>query len=126
MEATPVDAVVHLGHHTGVHTHVHGKEAGVLVHHRCSEVEEEEGGRPSVGGNYPLQHAHLRLCIAAGIPCYHVHLHTPVQTWLSFSRGQALLWADAHRFAHYAHAALPDLVHELRDTTHTHDIPCMI
>ena len=55
---TPVDAVVHFGHHAGVHNHVNGKDASVLVHHRCSEVQEEEGGRLRVGSDYASQHAH--------------------------------------------------------------------
>ena len=58
METTPVDAIIDLGHLAGVHNHVNGKDTSVLVHHRCSEVEEEEGGRLSVRSDYALQHTH--------------------------------------------------------------------
>lgn len=79
--AAPVDGVIDLGHLAGVHNHVHGKDACVLVHHRRSEVEEEEGGRLGVRGDHTLQHAHHGLCIAAGVARHHVHLHThPVYT----------------------------------------------
>ena len=73
---TPVDAEIDLGHHASVHYHVNSKEASVLVHHRCREVEEEEGGRLSVGSDYSLQHTHQRLSIPAGVLCHHIHLHT--------------------------------------------------
>ena len=57
-DVLPVDAVVDLGRLAGLHNHVNGKDTSVLVYHRRSEVEEEEGWRLSTGSDYAPQHTH--------------------------------------------------------------------